>query len=186
MTQSAPILYAPQTDAPIYPADPVTLNGRTLSAATALRRYLPADITAAGYRFPGPADAHREAERAITERAEALQITAAGGYAWPEAAAWRALEDQARAHLADPAAPIGPDLAADLGAEAADPAAAAARAGGIVAKADAFRAARGAIVRWRRAAIEGLAATAANGGDIAAINAARDAALAQAAEGIPA
>jgi hypothetical protein len=86
-----------------------------------------------------------------------MQIAAAGPYAWPEAAAWRSLEAQARAYLADPAGPLGDDLAADIGT-AQDPEELNARAVSIVGKADTFRALAGLVKTWRRSTLANLAA----------------------------
>ena len=182
MTTPVPVLYAPQTDAPILGTDPVVVEGRRMSADTALRRYSREQIEAAGYRFPGPADAHRLAVRAIQARAQELQGVASDNYGWPEGTTWRELEGQARAYLAD-ANDIGPDLYARGGY---DPARVAAVAPRIVERADQFRAALSIILPWRDDAVEALDAALAHGADVAGIEAARDAQLAIMAEGLPA
>lgn len=147
-----PVLLAPQTAAPICADDPVVVGGRRMSAATALTRYTAEDLAGFGYAVPGIDETRAAAVGHVQQAANAALKTAANGYAWPEAAAWIALEQQARQYLADPAAGAGPDLAADVG-DASDPAAVAARATVIATKADAFRVARGAIVRARRDAL---------------------------------
>jgi hypothetical protein len=93
----------------------------------------------------------------VTEHAKAMQVAAAGPYAWPEAAVWRSLEAQARAYLADPTGPLGDDFAADVGT-AQDPEELEARALSIVAKADTFRALAGLVKTWRRSTLTNLAA----------------------------
>lgn len=149
------VLYAPVTDAPIQAGDPIVVSGKRMSAASALSRYDRPTLESQGYRFPAPADTAREGSALVTAHAEQLLVAAARGYAWPEAAAWLALEQQARAYLADPATGVGPDLAADCG-DCSDPAAVESRSQVIVAKADAFRSLRGEIVRWRRDGLEQL------------------------------
>jgi hypothetical protein len=101
--------------------------------------------------------AYAKAVQQVTEHAKAMQIAAAGPYAWPEAAAWRSLEAQARAYLADPTAQLGDDLAADIGT-AQDPEELNARAVSIVGKADTFRALAGLVKTWRRSTLANLAA----------------------------
>lgn len=84
--------------------------------------------------------------------AQQAQIAAASGYAWPESADWHGLEQDSRDYIrtqADQTPIIGRSLRADTGSD--DPAALLAGAERVVAKADAFRAARGAIVQRRRA-----------------------------------
>lgn len=167
-----PVLLAPQTHEPIYPADAIVCAGRRLSAASALTRYSQSELESFGYAFPVPADIRAVAALHVRAAADTALVAAARGYAWPEAAAWESLEAQARAYLEDPAGGAGPDLAADVG-DTTDAAVVAARAESIVAKADLFRAARGAIVRARRAGNESLAAAE----DVAAIKAAAAAAV---------
>jgi hypothetical protein len=96
-----------------------------------------------------------EAHAWIINRARELQDLAAGAYGWPEAAAWTPLEAQARAYLADPTAPIGIDLAHDVG-DLRDATSVEARAISITQKANLFREARGNIVRWRRETLADL------------------------------
>lgn len=165
-----PVLYAPQTDAPILAGDSIIVAGKRMSAASALSRYTPAEITAAGYRFPTGADAAAVAAAGLRAEAERLLVAAAGGYGWPEAAEWQQLEADARAYLSDPNAGPGLALAADC-EHPADAAALAARAGKIVELADLFRPKRGAIVQWRRAALAAVEQALAAGADSAAIQA---------------
>lgn len=173
------VLYAPVTDAPIYPTDPIVVSGRRMSAGIALTRYTRAELESQGFRFPTPSDISGEGQGHVVARAKSLQEAAAGDYAWPESAAWLALEEQSRAYLADPGAGAGPDLAADCG-DCSDPAAVAARASSIVAKADAFRTLRGEIVRWRREAIAQVQIAQAGGADVDGMRAAVAAAIASA------
>jgi hypothetical protein len=169
---SYPVLLAPQTDTPIYAADRIVVAGRAMSAASALTRYSEAELASFGFRLPGVDDIRATARQHVITAAGVALTSAAAGYQWPEAAAWIALEQQARAYLADPAAGAGPDLAADVG-DTSDAALVAARAAIIVDKADTFRDAAGAIKRARR---EGIAAVDA-AADVAAVHAAAAAAV---------
>lgn len=69
----------------------------------------PCALIAAIIRTAG--DVAADGRTQITERAQALQVAAAGAYAWPEAAAWVPLEQQARDWLARLDV-VGPELAA--------------------------------------------------------------------------
>lgn len=165
-----PVLYAPQTDAPILAGDSITIAGKRMSAASALSRYTTAEITAAGYRFPSSADTAAVAEEGLVSEAERLLVAAAGKYKWPETAEWPRLEADARAYLSDPSAGPGLALAADC-EQPADAAALAARAAKVIELADLYRPRRAAIVQWRRAAIAALEQALAAGADSAAIQA---------------
>ena len=160
--------------------DRVTCFGRVMSAQTATARYTAEQLESQGYRLPTPADGAQAAKAAIVARANQLQEHAAAGYHWPEAAAWVALEAQARGYLEG--GTIGPDLAADCG-DCEDPATVTARANEIIAKADAFRAARGGIVRWRRETHAAIDTALGNGATLASLAALVNGALAAVAGG---
>jgi len=107
-------------------------------------------------------------ERTLDDLATALRATVqaradlalergAADYAWPEAADWANLEADARAYLASRESQtpvIGRSLRADVGSDAPDALLAGAQR--VVARADAFRALRGAIVQRRRALHEAV------------------------------
>jgi hypothetical protein len=150
-----PVLLAPQDSAPIYPNDPIVVAGRRMSAATALTRYSAEQLQGFGFELPGVEDIRAIAKVHVQTVAEEILKRAAGGYAWPEAAAWVALEEQSRNYLADPSLGAGPDLAADVG-DTSDLALVAERAAVVVAKADVFRTLSGSIKRGRREGIEAV------------------------------
>lgn len=81
----------------------------------------------------------------VSELAQQKLDALVNGISPGEMVPWLALEAEARAYLADPITPPGPNMQAELGDRAPDE-----LARSIVAKADALRSARAAIVIARR------------------------------------
>lgn len=95
MTIDTPVLWAPQTSAPVLASDPVSVAGRVLSARAALRRYTIAEIESAGYTIPSPSDLlDWQREQMSVPRLYARLVLVQAGL-WDHVSAWASSADPA-------------------------------------------------------------------------------------------